>query len=150
MIPDFAAAMPNMIRHAGNWEGIYTHLARDGSLIERHRTFTRCEFPDAGPFAYMQYNRMVWDDGREVERSFGGAYRDGLLHWDTDRFVGFGWETREATVMLRLDRKDEPGIHFIESINLSDDGTTRARTWQWFKDGAPTHRTLCDEWRVVP
>jgi hypothetical protein len=33
-------------------------------------------------------------------------------------------------------------------ISISDDGATRARTWQWFKDGSPTRRTLCDEWRV--
>lgn len=144
----FAQAMPNMLRHAGQWEGVYRHIARDGSLIDRHRMFTRCEFPTDGEFAYIQHNRLEWDDGRVVERSFGGVFRDGLLHWDTDRFFGTGWETREGTVLLKLDRKDEPGVHFIEMIHLSDDGRTRARTWQWFEQGAPTRRTLCDEWRV--
>lgn len=145
---DFAQAMPNMLRHAGQWEGVYRHIARDGSLIDQHRMFTRCEFPEDGPFAYIQHNRLEWEDGRVEERSFGGAYRDGLLHWDTDRFAGTGWETREGTVLLKLDRKDEPGVHFIEMIHLSKDGCTRARTWQWFEQGAPTRRTLCDEWRV--
>ncbi len=145
---DFATTMPNMLRHIGNWEGIYRHFDRDGQLIDQHRTWTRCEFPDDGEHAYIQHNRMVWDDGRVVERSFGGAYRDGLLHWDTDRFIGTGWETREGSVMLRLDRKDEPGVHFIEMIHLANDGKTRARTWQWFENGAPTRRTLCDEWRI--
>jgi hypothetical protein len=32
---------------------------------------------------------------------------------------------------------------------MSDDGRTRARTWQWFRDGTPYQRTLCDEWRVA-
>lgn len=144
----FAQVMPNMLRHAGRWEGIYRHIARDGSLIDEHLMRTFCEFPVEGEFAYVQHNWLEWDDGRRIERSFGGAFRDGLLHWDTDRFIGTGWETREGTVMLRLDRKDEPGIHFVEMIHLSEDGRTRARTWQWFEHGAPTRRTLCDEWRT--
>lgn len=144
----FAEAMPNMLRHAGNWEGIYRHVERDGTLIDTHRMRTFCEFPDDGEFAYIQHNVISWDDGRTVERSFGGAFRDGRLWWDTDRFVGHGWETDEGVVMLRLDRKDEPGVHFVEMISLSADGNTRARTWQWFENGNPTRRTLCDEWRV--
>ena len=49
---------------------------------------------------------------------------------------------------LRLERKDEPGVRFTEMIELSDDGRSRARTWQWFRDGVPFKRTLCDEWRI--
>lgn len=63
----FAQAMPNMLRHAGEWDGIYTHLARDGSLIDRHRTWTRCEFPQGGDYAYIQSNRLTWDDGRTLD-----------------------------------------------------------------------------------
>jgi len=145
---DFARTMPNMLRHEGEWEGIYRHVARDGTLLDQHRMWTRCEFPVGGPFAYVQHNRLNWADGRSEERVFGGVYRDGMLHWDTDRLFGSGWETREGSVMLRLDRKDLDRVHFIEMIHLSDDGATRARTWQWFERGVPTHRTLCDEWRV--
>lgn len=144
----FAVAMPTMLRHAGEWEGIYTHVARDGTVLDRHRTWTRCEFPPVGDYAYVQSNRLEWDDGRTAERSFGGIFRNGLLHWDTDRFTGIGWETREGVVMLRLDRRDEPGVRFVEMILLADDGRTRARTWQWFEHGVPTRRTLCDERRV--
>lgn len=145
----FADAMPNMLRHAGEWEGVYRHVDRDFTLIDQHRTWTRCEFPEGDEFAYIQSNRMTWDDGRVVERSFGGAFRDGRLHWDTDHFAGYGWETLDGIVMLRLDRKDSPGDHFLEMISLSRDGQTRARTWQWFEQGVPTRRTLCDEWRVA-
>lgn len=144
----FAETMPNMLRHEGEWEGIYRHVARDGTLLDEHRMWTRCEFPAEGPFAYVQHNRTTWADGRSEERVFGGVYRDGMLHWDTERLFGTGWETREGSVMLRLDRKDLVAVHFIEMIHLSDDARTRARTWQWFEKGAPTHRTLCDEWRV--
>lgn len=145
----FAEAMPNMLRHAGEWDGIYRHFGRDGALIDEHRTRTLCEFPTSGPYAYIQSNWLSWADGRTLERRFGGVFRDGMLHWDTDRFTGYGWETHSGSVMLRLDRKDEPGVHFVEMIHLADDGQTRARTWQWFEEGVPTRRTLCDEWRIA-
>jgi hypothetical protein len=143
----FAEAMPNMLKHEGRWEGVYRHVDRDGRLVDRHEMTTLCEFPSAGEFAYIQDNHLRWADGREMRHRFGGVFRDGLLWWDTDRFAGYAWETREGVLMLRLDRKDEPGVHFIEMITLSADGQSRARTWQWFRGGSPFRRTLCDEWR---
>jgi hypothetical protein len=147
MIP-IAEAMPALFAHAGTWEGVYRHVDRDFTLVDQHRMTTVCQFPADGPYAYVQHNHLRWDDGREVKRVFGGVYRDGRLWWDTDRFSGHGWETREGVLMLKLDRKDEPGVHFIEMITLSGDGAARARTWQWFRDGIPFRLTLCDEWRV--
>lgn len=144
-----AEAMPNMLRHAGEWDGIYRHIATDGSLLEEHRTWTRCEFPESGPHAYVQHNRLTWADGRTLERALCSTFRDGMLHCETDRVSGYVWETREGAVMMRLDYKQEPGLWFIEMISLSDDGQSRARTWQWFKDGKPVKRTLCDEWRIA-
>lgn len=145
----FADAMPAMLRHAGTWEGEYRHLDRDGTQVDFHLMTTVCEFPESGPWAYVQHNTLRWPDGRVVERSFPGSFDGTLLRWDTDRFAGFGWETHSGIVMLRLDRKDEPGVRFTEMIELSDDGRTRARTWQWFRDGTPFRRTLCDEWRIA-
>jgi hypothetical protein len=149
MSQSFAEAMPNMLRHAGDWEGVYRHVARDFTLVDQHRMWTRCEFPADGPYAYIQSNRLTWADGRTEERRFPGVFRHGLLHWDTDRFSGTGWETHGGVVMLRLDRKDIPDAHFTEMIELSADGQSRARTWQWFEGGLPVRRTLCDEWRIV-
>jgi hypothetical protein len=149
MAADFRAAMPGMLVHEGTWEGVYRHVARDGTLIDQHQMRTECAFPLEGPYVYVQSNWLSWADGRTEDRSFGGAFHGGLLHWDTDRFHGIGWETLEGTLMLRLTRKDLPGTHFIEMINLSADGQSRARTWQWFENGVPTRRTLCDEWRVA-
>lgn len=142
-----AEALPSLLRHEGRWEGVYRHVARDGSLLDEHQMTTVCEFPREGHYAYIQHNHLRWTDGRERHRSFGGIYRDGRIWWDTERFHGFGWETLEGAIMLSLHRKDEPDTHFIETILLADDGATRARTWQWFERGAPTRRTLCDEWR---
>jgi len=144
----FAQAMPNMVRHAGTWDGVYRHVARDFTLIDSHQMRTTCEFPADGPYAYIQHNWLRWADGRTEERHFPGIFRDGLLHWDTDRFSGIGWETHGGVIMLRLDRKDIPDAHFTEMIELSTDGQSRARTWQWFEGNMPVRRTLCDEWRV--
>lgn len=140
--------MPNMARHEGKWEGIYRHIDRQGELIDEHHMSTWCEFPDAGEFAYVQHNRLRWNDGREAEYAFGGIFRDGRLYWNTDRFVGHAWETEEGILMLKLDRLDVPDAYYVEMITIASDNQTRARTWQWFKDGMPWKRTLCDEWRV--
>lgn len=142
-------ALPALFAHEGIWDGTYRHMDCDGNVLETHRMRTRCEFPDEGEFAYIQHNHLIFPDGREQRLSFGGVFRDGLLHWDTDRFHGTGWETRDDVLMLTLHRKDEPGVRFTEMIQISDDGNTRARTWQWFRDGTPFRRTLCDEARVT-
>lgn len=144
----FAETMPEMLRHEGEWEGVYRHVDRDFTLVDEHRMWTWCEFPREGPYAYVQHNKLSWADGRTEERAFPGIFRDGLLRWDTDRFSGFGWEAH-GVVMLHLDRKDVASAHFTEMIELSADGNSRARTWQWFQDGVPIRRTLCDEWRIA-
>ena len=144
----FAEAMPTMLRHAGRWDGVYRHVARDFTLIDEHRMRTVCEFPGEGPHAYVQHNRLEWPDGRVEEYSFPGVFDGELLRWDTERFSGFGWEAH-GVVMLRLDRKDVADAYFTEMIELSADGQSRARTWQWFEGGHPTRRTLCDEVRIA-
>lgn len=140
--------MPALFAHRGVWDGTYRHIAADGSLIDEHRTLTRCEFPEEGAFAYIQHNHLIWPDGREAHYHFGGTYRDRRLYWDTDRFHGFGWETERGILMLELQRRDVPDASYTEMITLGRGGNSRARTWQWFEGGKPTRRTLCDEVRV--
>lgn len=143
-----AEHMPTMLAHEGHWDGTYRHEDNDGNILDQHRTLTRCEFPDGGEFAYIQHNDMIWSDGREQHFEFGGVYRDGRLYWDTERFSGYGWESG-GLILLRLDRKDAPGERYTELIELADDGKSRARIWQWFRDGTPYRRTLCDEKRTT-
>lgn len=144
-----AAAMPAMLLHEGWWDGWYRHFDSDGALLDAHRVKTHCEFPDSGPWHYVQHNWLTWEDGRSAVYEFGGRLEGELLVWATDRFSGYGWQTHEDTLMLRLDRLDVPGAHYVEMISIAPDGRSRVRTWQWFKDGAPWKRTLCDERRIV-
>ena len=86
---------------------------------------------------------------REVTRaSFDGPARGDHLWFDTPTFTGRSWETADGVVLLNLQRRDEPGAHFVEVIILAEGGLRRARTWHWFRDGALFRRTLCDEARV--
>lgn len=142
------SAMPAIVAHEGAWDGTYRHIAAEGTLLDEHRTRTLCEFPEEGDDHYIQTSTLDWADGRSASYRFSGQWRDGMLRWDTDRFYGHGWETEGGVLMLRLERRDVPGAYYVEMINMAPDGRSRARTWQWFRDGQPWKRTLCDEWRV--
>jgi hypothetical protein len=144
-----AAAMPAMLLHEGWWDGWYRHVDSDGALLDVHRVKTHCEFPDSGPWHYVQHNWLTWEDGRSAVYEFGGRLDGERLVWATDRFSGYGWQTHEDTLMLRLNRRDVPGACYIEMIGIAPDGQSRARTWQWFRDGTPWKRTLCDERRIT-
>ncbi|MEY4871739.1 MAG: hypothetical protein RLZZ563_1069 [Pseudomonadota bacterium] len=144
---ELAAAMPAMLLHEGHWLGWYRHFSADGSLMDAHRVRTWCEMPDDGPFHYVQHNWLEWDDGRSATYEFGGTLVGDRLHWQTDRFAGYGWQTAEDVLMLRLDRRDVADAYYIEMIALAADRLTRARTWQWFQDGRPWKWTLCNEAR---
>lgn len=145
-----AAAMPAMLRHEGWWDGWYRHYDLEGALLDAHRVRTHCEFPDAGEWHYVQHNWLTWEDGRSAHYEFGGRLEGDRLVWRTDRFSGYGWQTAEDTLMLKLDRVDVPDAYYLEMINIAPDGQSRARTWQWFRHGRPWKRTCCDEERILP
>ena len=42
------------------------------------------------------------------------------LWFDTPTFIGKSWETADGVVLLNLQRKDEPGAHFVEVIIMGD------------------------------
>jgi hypothetical protein len=148
MLPELKRAMPSLAAHAGVWRGVYRHFDADGVLIDRHDARVECVFPNAGPFAYVQYNHFTWADGRELRAELPGILRDGRLWWDVETFHGYSWEAGDGIVLLNLQRKDEPGANFFEMITMGSTGAYRARTWHWFRDGRLYKRTLCDEQRI--
>jgi hypothetical protein len=139
------AVFPSILRHEGRWTGTYTHLDENAAQIDRHGSEVVFAFPDTGPFAYIQQNRFVWPDGREVSAKLEGELRGDRLWWDAATFCGWAWETKEGLILLDLERKDEPGARFYEIIVTAPDGRSRARTWHWIRDGRLFKRTLCDE-----
>ena len=147
-ISAFRNAMPAMLAHKGQWKGTYRHLDDQGNIIDQHRSDVICEFPDNGPYAYIQYNHFTWPDGRESRSELPGVYRENRLWWDTETFRGCAWETHDGLVLLNLERKDEPGARFFEIIIMGETGDFRSRTWHWFKQGRLYKRTLCEETRM--
>lgn len=142
------SAFPQMLRHEGIWEGTYQHIDLDGKLLDVHKSRVECIFPKSGEIAYIQKNKFEWEDGRTYQVEFGGVIKNDKIFWDTETFVGNGWES-ETCVLLELDRKDDPGASFTEIIILANDGKSRARTWHWFKNGKCFKRTLCNETKVT-
>jgi len=142
------AVMPAMFTHEGWWDGWYRDVDTEGKLLDERRVKTHCEFPAEGEWHYVQHNWLSWAHGREANYEFGGKLDGDLIRWETTRFSGYGWQTHEDTIMLRLDRLDVPDTYYIESINATADGQSRARTWQWFNSEGPWMRTLCDEWKI--
>ena len=145
---DIRECMPALLMHEGVWVGWYTTIDLDGRVVDSHVSRVCCEFPDDGPYAYVQTNRFAWDDGRTYQTEFGGVLEGDRIFWDTERFRGYGWTTHDNVVLLTLDRKDQPGDTFTEIIVLAPDGQSRGRTWHWFRNGRLFQRTLCDEHRV--
>ena len=140
--------MPAMFRHEGTWKGVYRHYSADADLIDEHDAQVICEFPTSGPHVYIQHNLFRWPDGTTKTAVLPAVLRQGKLWWDVATFSGWGWETDFGIILLNLTRKDDPGAVFFEMITLGDGDRSRARTWQWFKNGTLFRRTLCDETRV--
>ncbi len=135
--------------HAGVWEGTYRHLGPDGALEQRLRSKVWCAFPESGPVFYWQRIELTDETGGVARASFEGSLRGDHVWFDTPTFAGRSWETSDGVVLLNLQRKDEPGAHFVEVIVMGEGGQHRARTWHWFREGRLFRRTLCDEQRVA-
>ncbi len=140
--------MPEILLHRGTWRGNYRHIDIQGNILDQHKSQVECVFPDEGPVVYTQRNKFKWDDGRTYQVEFDGCIRDNKIYWDTPTFKGYGWVASKHIFLLELERKDEPGAWFYESIVLGDTQKHRARTWHWFKQGKCYKRTLCDEYLV--
>ncbi len=107
------ADFPAHRAHAGLWEGTYRHLDADGAFEELVQSKVWCDFPDDGPYFYSQRVKLTAADGDVTRAWFDGIARDGHVWFDTPTFVGKSWETEDGVVLLNLQRKDEPGAHFV-------------------------------------
>lgn len=146
---DLKRHMPALVRHDGVWDGTYRHFKADGSKFDEHRSRLICRITGDDEFPYHQTNQYSWDDGKTEVRDFPAKYQFGRLIFDNELIHGWCCEVPEddfhRTLMLHWQRQGEPGLELYEMIQLNDEGKLRNRTWQWFKDGVLTHRTLIDE-----
>ncbi len=141
--------MPMLARNEGVWEGYYRLYNADGEKIDQHKARLVCRIYDDKD--YHQTNLYRWEDGKKETRDFPADIRDGRLYFDTDID---GWaapvdlDAYGRTMMLNWTRKNEPDLYLYEMIQLSDDGKSRARIWQWFKNDRLFQRTLIDEVKI--
>jgi Domain of unknown function (DUF3598) len=118
-------------KHIGIWEGTYTRIAPDGSMIDRWKS--RLTIRMESERGYHQVNEYMWDDGHYELHDFGVSYFDDNweLQFDNPRIKGHSWETQNS-VNLIWSYKDRPGSKLYEMIDLiGDDERTRIRTWKW-------------------
>jgi hypothetical protein len=151
-LTDIKRTMLLLARNEGVWDGWYRHFDGLGTKVDEHRSRLVCRFPDEGPYPYHQTNHYTWEDGRTEERDFPAVYRDGRVWFDNELITGWAAEVDldefNRSVMLYWQRKGEPDLYLYEMIQLSDDGRSRCRVWQWIKDGKIHMRTLIDEEKV--
>lgn len=143
------AAMPLLARNEGVWEGHYRYYDANGDKVDEHKSRLICRIREDRD--YHQTNLYRWSDGRRETRDFPARIENNrlILYTEID-----GWasavdlDEHQRTMMLHWTRKNEPDLYLYEMIQLSDDGESRARVWQWFKSDRLFQRTLIDELRV--
>lgn len=141
-------SMPLLARHIGEWEGTYTYVDREGNVVDEHTAVLTHSFPDPSGDEYFQVNHYFWADGKEERIEFPGIYKDGKLHFNTERIDGYAWEADESTIILTWKYVADPTVGLYEMINLDETGNHRTRTWHWLKDGVCFQRTLINETRM--
>ncbi len=144
--------MPLLARNEGVWDGWYRYYSPEGHKIDEHRSRLVCRFPEGGNHPYHQTNHYTWEDGRTEDRDFPATYRDGRVWFDNELITGWaaevGLDEFNRSIMLYWERKGEPDLYLYEMIQVSDDGRSRCRTWQWIKGGKIHMRTLIDEEKI--
>ena len=142
--------MPLLARNEGVWEGYYRYFDPLGNKTDEHKSRLLCRIRDDRD--YHQTNLYRWSDGSRETRDFPASIEGNRLILTTEID---GWaaavdlDEHQRTMMLHWTRKDEPDLYLYEMIQLSDDGKSRARVWQWFKNDRLTQRTLIDEVRIA-
>ena len=139
--------MPVLVRHEGDWKGIYTVVNTEGEIIDKYESHLSCQFPEKEDYPYYQTNRYSWADGKKEEYGFPGKYEDKKLIFDTERIFGKAWEVDDSTIILWFSYKGVSNAHVYEMINISPCNNYRCRTWHWFKDNQVFQRTLIQEER---
>jgi hypothetical protein len=131
--------------HTGVWEGTYTRISPEGSLIDKWRSKLTIRMLSTDH--YHQVNEYFWDDGHYELHDFGVcAFNEkGELIFDNPRILGKAWET-EDSVVLTWSYRDRPGSNLYEMIDLiGEEKKHRIRTWKWSFENTFEGLTMIDE-----
>jgi Domain of unknown function (DUF3598) len=134
--------------HTGVWEGTYTRIAPDGTVVHRHdsRLTLRLDGNE-----WRQTNLYLFDNGRTEFHNFGASPigEDGVMRYDNPRIVGAAWEEPiGGTIQLWWSYKNEPGTMLHEMIKMLEPDH-RMRVWQHSRNGRFEGITMIEERRVA-
>jgi len=141
--------LPLLSRHAGVWRGVYTHMAPDRTILDRHDFRILVELPGEPACAYRQSSSYWWEDGRKQSLVFEAQYdaEADQVHWDNGRIAGHIYSLDAETLYLTF-RFAATQARVCEMIQLSPCGKHRARTWHWLdQQGELEKITLVEEAR---
>ena len=127
------------VNHIGSWEGTYTHLGKDGKVLDYH--YCRLDIGIHGKY-YSQRNTYWWKDEagkvtKEEAYLFHGAFDNtGFCRIDSEKIVGWGKvidsnDAANASIIFYGSYKAAPFPDTFDLIRQFDaEGNKRFRTWQ--------------------
>lgn len=132
--------------HTGVWEGTYTRIAPNGTVLWSHKCLLRLRLDGN---VWRQSNQYNFPNGKIEFHNFGLSQFDahGVMTFDSPRIYGKCWET-ETSIMLWWEYVNEPGTKLYEIINLLDNGH-RMRVWQHSRNGVFEGLTMIEEWKTA-
>tara|TARA_R100000365_G_C2728312_1_gene59089 strand:- start:410 stop:790 length:381 start_codon:yes stop_codon:yes gene_type:complete len=108
-------------------------ISPDGKLLDSYTVDTLSRFPTDGSADYSLHIIHTWPHGKQREIMILADYRNNQLEW-RDRVTGQMREIDDTTVYVTFAMTDDPSVQVRGLMNVSPDGTQRARTWHWFKN----------------
>jgi hypothetical protein len=131
---------------SGVWEGTYTRLAADGTLMFKHKSRLTLRLDND---EWRQTNYYEFDDGRTEFHNFGMSKfnENGVMQYDNPRIVGEAWEANGGkNILLWWQYLQEPGTMLYEMITPISN-IHRTRVWQHTRNGIFEGLTMIEEWK---
>lgn len=143
-----AKKMPNLVRHAGHWEGKHHHIDGDGNILSQHKSQVECISPTDGSFHYIHKETITWKNGRQEFDIANAIFLDQRLWLKNEKFEGNASELESGVILFDLIRCDNKRSSLKEMLSLDASEHSCSRAISWFEDGHLVKRSLCNEQRV--
>lgn len=132
--------------HTGVWEGTYTRIAADGTVMWSHKSYILQHLEGN---EWRQTNQYDFPSGKREFHNFGLSYfnQNGELTLDNYRIFGKSRES-DKCIILWWEFKNEPDSKLFELINLIKKGH-RTRVWQHTCNGVFEGITMIEEWKIA-
>jgi Domain of unknown function (DUF3598) len=128
---------------AGVWEGTYTHLQPDGTLIERYGSRQETRLVGGHWYERIIYSR----DGVDPEvLDFRANITGDTVTFDDPDFLGVSYLVEGRLTVFPYHWKSNPNREIVEIITVATDDY-RTRLWQTFDNGVLTRLTVIEEHR---